>query len=143
MSSDEPIHNANYTQGKPIVKAIILLINPDDMRQEAIEADLWIDTGFDGGLHIASFHMASATLIGLNLFPGNIGVAGGKTDVAYRCLAYLQKIGDKYFPAPGLEAELIFHGGDRHGLLGLDILKNWILTFNGPNEVFEIKKPMV
>jgi len=138
---DEPIHEANYTQGRPIVNAKIVLINPETLRQETIDANLWIDTGFDGGIHVAQFQSSKATLVGLNLIPGPIGVAGGKTVPVYRCLAYLQKIGNKEFDPPGIEAELIFNGTDPHGLLGLDVLKNWILTFNGPNENFEIKKP--
>ena len=39
---------------------------------------------------------------------------------------------------PGIEAELVLHGSDHHGLLGLEILKHWTTKFDGPNEFFTI-----
>lgn len=138
MSSDPDICEDRYTQGKPIVSAKIVIVNPMTLRQTTIQKDLWIDTGFDGGIHVAQSHEADIIIIGVDLMSGTVGVAGGKTESSRRCLAYLQQIGDYELPMPGIEAELILHGSARHGLLGLDILKNWTVKFDGPNELFKI-----
>jgi hypothetical protein len=138
MSANPDICEDHYTQGRPIVTAKIVIVNPETLRQATIEEDFWIDTGFDGGIHVAESHRADITLAGVNLLSGTIGVAGGRTELADRCLAYLQQIGDYELPMPGIETELILHGSARYGLLGLDILKHWIAKFDGPNEHFKI-----
>jgi hypothetical protein len=140
MSPDQRVFEDRYTHGKPLVKAKIAVINPENLRQTTIQVDFWIDTGFDGGIHISQFYETEITGLGIQMWPGNVGVAGGRTDPARRCLAYLQQIGDCELPAPGIEAEIIFHGQDRHGLLGLDVLKNWIVKFDGPGQNFRITK---
>ena len=138
MSSDPDICEDHYTQGKPIFSAKIVVVNPVSLRQATIQKDLWIDTGFDGGIHVAQFHEADITMIGVDLLSGTVGVAGGRTEASRRCFAYLQQIGDYELPVPGIEAELILHGSARHGLLVLDILKQWTVKFDGPNELFKI-----
>ena len=138
MNTDRDICEDHYTRGKPIVRAKVAVINPETLRQTTIQKDFWIDTGFDGGIHVAQSHEADITIIGVDPLKGSIGVAGGKTDPADRCLAYLQQIEDYELPMPGIEAELILHGSDRHGLLGLDILKHWTVKFDGPSELFKI-----
>jgi len=50
----------------------------------------------------------------------------------------LQQVGDYELPMLGIEAELVLHGSDRHGLLGLEILKHWITKFASPNGFFTI-----
>jgi hypothetical protein len=141
MSSDQSIFEDQYTRGKPFVKVKIAIVNPENLRQTTIQGHFWIDTGFDGGIHVSQSYEAEITQLGVNIWPGGVGVAGGRTDLANRCLAYLQQIGDRELPAPGIEAEIIFHGQDRHGLLGLDILRNWIIKFDGPSQFFKITKP--
>ena len=138
MSFEQHIFEDHYTHGRPYVRAKVVIANPETGRQTTIEKDFWIDTGFDGGIHVAQFHMSDITLIGVSPVLGSIGVAGGKTNIAYRCLAYLQQIGDHELPMPGIESELVFHGSDRHGLLGLEILKHWTIKFDGPNKFFTI-----
>ena len=138
MNSDPDICEDHYTQGRPIVSAKIVVVNPVTLRQTTIHKDFWIDTGFDGGIHVAQSHEADITMIGVDLLNGTIGVAGGRTDPAHRCLVYLQQIGDYELPMPGIEAELVLHGSARHGFLGLDILKHWTVKFNGPSELFKI-----
>jgi len=138
MSYEQHILESHYTQGKPFVSAKVVVVNPETLRQVTIQKDFWIDTGFDGGIHVAQFHKEEITMIGVDLWSGTIGVAGGASVAAHRCLAYLQQIDDHEFPMPGIEAELILQGSDRHGLLGLDILKYWIIKFDGPNQFFKI-----
>jgi len=36
--------------------------------------------------------------------------------------------------------ELILHGSSSYGLIGLDVLKQWIIELNGPNEFFKIRQ---
>ena len=139
MSSEQRILEDRYTHGKPFVRAKVVVVNPYTGRQTTIEEDFWIDTGFDGGIHLAQLHMSEITPIGVDLRPGPIAVAGGGISRnAYRCFAYLQQIGDHELPQPGIEAELVLHGSSRYGLLGLEILKHWIIRFNGPDEFFAI-----
>jgi hypothetical protein len=140
MSSGQNIVEEHYTDKKPYVRARVIVVNLETGRQTAIEKDFWIDTGFDGGIHVAQSHKPDITMIGVNPVPGPISVAGGATNVAHRCLAYLQRLGDHEFPMPGIETELILHGSSRHGLIGLDILKHWIATFDGLNELLTIKE---
>lgn len=142
MSSNRHICETNYTHGRPYIRARVVIVNPETARQTVIEEDFWIDTGFDGGLHVAQSHMPDITMIGVSPRIGSINVAGGgRPRTAYRCHAYLRRIGDHELPMPGIESELVLHGSDRHGLLGLDILKNWIVNFNGLNEFFTITTP--
>ena len=141
MTANQSVHEDQYTHGKPFVKAKIAILNPVNSRQTTIHADFWIDTGFDGGIHVSQSYETEIASLGLDLWQGNIGVAGGKTDRVNRCLAYLQQIGDRELPSPGVETEIVFHGADRYGLLGLDILRNWIIAFDGPNQFFRITRP--
>jgi len=138
MNSSQHIVEEHYIDKKPYVRARLVIINLETGRQAAIEKDFWIDTGFDGGIHVAQSHKPDITMIGVNPIPGSVSVAGGATNVAYRCLAYLQQLGDHEFPMPGIETELVLHGSSRHGLIGLDILKRWTAKFDGPNEFLTI-----
>lgn len=139
MSHDRNILESHYAQGKPFVRARVVVINPDTLRQVTIEKDFWIDTGFDGGVHVAHFHKDAVTSIGIDLWSGTVGLAGGGSAAVHRCLAYLQQIGNHEFPMPGIEAELILHGSDGHGLLGLDVLKYWVAKFDGPDQIIRIE----
>jgi hypothetical protein len=138
MSTQRHIFAGRYTHRRPYVKARLIIINEETGRQAIIEKDFWIDTGFDGGIHIAEIHRYDITMIGVNPVPGTIGVAGGRSELANRCFAYLQQIGDYEFPMPGIEVELILHGSASHGLIGLEVLRNWVIKFDGQNEFFTI-----
>lgn len=140
MTPEQHIFEDSYTQGKPFIRAKIGIVNPENSRQTTIDTVFWIDTGFDGGIHVPRTFESDATSVGISLLAGNIGVAGGRTEPTNRCFAYLQQIGDFELPAPGIEAEIIFHGTDRHGLIGLDILKNWTTKFDGLNQLFKITR---
>lgn len=140
MSPGQIIFENKYTERKPFIRAIVAIINHQTAEQTTIQKDFWIDTGFDGGIHVAQSHKGDITMIGVDPRPGPIGLAGGRSSPADRCLAYLQRIGNHEFPMPGIEVELILHGSDRHGLIGLDVLKQWIVELNGPNEFFKIRQ---
>jgi hypothetical protein len=140
MNPEQHIFESSYNQGRPFVRAKIGIVNLENSRQTTIETVFWIDTGFDGGIHVARTFESDAKGVGVSLLDGSIGMAGGRTETAHRCFAYLQQIGDFELPAPGLEAEIIFHGMDRHGLIGLDILKNWTIKFDGLNQFFKISR---
>jgi hypothetical protein len=141
MSPEQIISEHRYTDRKPFVRAIVAIINEQTAQQITIQKDLWIDSGFDGGIHVAQSHKSDITMIGVNPRPGPIGLAGGRSSSADRCFAYLQRIGNHEFPMPGIEVELILHGSSSYGLIGLDALKQWIIELNGPNEFFKIRQP--
>lgn len=138
MTPEQSIFEGDYTNGKPYVKARVVIVNPENLRQTTIEKEFWIDSGFDGGIHIAQFHMSEITMIGVSPVPGPIGVAGGERRQAYHCLAYLQQIGEFEFPSPGIEVMLVLHGSARHGLLGLEVLKHWTTKLDGQNQSLSI-----
>lgn len=141
MSPSRDIFEGNYTHGRPFVTAVIVVVNELTGRQTTIRKQLKIDTGFDGGIHIAHAHKEDVALIGVTPWPGLWSVAGGRREMAEHCHAYLQQIGDYEFPKPGIEAVLVLHGSSPHGLLGLEILNHWIMRFDGPNRFFKITHP--
>lgn len=138
MNSRRRILEEHYIRGRPYVKGKIVIVNPETGRQTTIERDFWVDTGFDGGFHVAEAHLSDIRLIGVNPPLGTVGLAGGDRRPGYYCYAFLQQIGNYEFPAPGIEAMLVLQGASRHGLLGLQILKHFIAKFDGPNEVLTI-----
>src|SRR5271157_2857076 len=140
MSRELDIFRDTYTQGKPFVRAKIGIVNPENWRQTTIETVFWIDTGVDGGVHIPRAFELDATGVGVTLLNGTIVVAGGRIESTHRCFAYLLQIGDFELPAPGLEAEIVFQGTNNYGLIGLDILKNWTIKFDGLNQFFKISR---
>jgi len=138
MSSDRLIFKDHYTHGRPYVRAKVVIVNPETGRQTTIKKDFWIDTGFEGGAHVAEAHVSEVNLIGVKPRLGTVGLAGGERRRGFFCLAYLQQIGDCELAAPGIEATLILQGSANHGLLGLEILKHFIAKFDGPNELLTI-----
>jgi len=138
MSSERHIFGDHYTDGKPCVTVKVAIVNEENGRQITIQKTVKIDTGFDGGIHVAEHHKADVTMIGVNPVVGTVTLAGETPSTAYHCLAYLQQIGNFQLPMPGIEMVLVLHGTAQRGLLGLDILKHWIVKFDGPNEFFKI-----
>jgi hypothetical protein len=78
MSSSQPIVQEHYTDGKPYVRARVVIINLETGRQTAIERDFWIDTGFDGGIHVTQSHKPDITMIGVNPVPDQSLLQGGQ-----------------------------------------------------------------
>lgn len=140
MNPEKLIFQNRYTGGRPLVRAKIVIVNPETGRQITIEKDFKIDTGFDGGIHVAQSYMDDIKMIGLDPTIGTYFLADGMPSTVHRCLAYLQQVGDYGFSMPGIEAELVLHGRSRHGLLGLEILRYWITKFDGPDELLTVHR---
>jgi len=138
MSPSQHILEDRYSDGKPNATVRIAVINPETFRQVTIKRKVRIDTGFDAGVHIAQSVMSELSVIGVEPTAGAVILAGNIRATAHFCHAYLQQIGDHELPAPGIEIALIFQGSDVHGLLGLEVLNHWIVTFNGPHQFFKI-----
>jgi hypothetical protein len=141
MSSPRNILEKNYSDGRPITNVRIAVINPDNFRQITIQKKVKIDTGFDSGVHIRESEMSELSTIGIRSTVGPVTLAGNVPATAHYCLAYLQQIGDHELPPPGMEITLVFQGSAREGLLGLEILNHWIITLNGPDQIFKIMCP--
>jgi hypothetical protein len=141
MSPPINIIEKNYSNGKPFTDVRIAVINRENLRQITIQKKVRIDTGFDAGVHVRESEMLELSTIGIRPTPGSATLAGDVTAKAYFCFAYLQQIGDFELPPPGMEVTLMFQGSGREGLLGLEILNNWIVTFNGPEQFFKIVHP--
>jgi len=138
MNANRRVFAGRYRQGKPFVRAKVVVVNPINGRQITIEKNFWIDTGFEGGFHIAEVHLSEIRIIGVDPAVGSVGLAGGERRRGYFCFAFLQQIEDYELPPPGIEATLILQGSSDHGLLGLEVLKNFTVKFDGPNEMLTI-----
>jgi hypothetical protein len=138
MSSPRTILQKDYSEGRAIADVKIAVINPDNFRQITFEKKAKIDTGFDAGFHIQESEMSQLAPIGVRPAVGPITLAGNIPATAYHCFGYLQKIGDYELPPPGIEITLVFQGTRPQGLLGLEAISNWVVTFDGPAQSFKI-----
>lgn len=102
------------------------------------ETNCLVDTGFSGGLLLASSKSADLSLIGKKTVDVPIKLAGGMEDVARCCKGYLTRINEFEFPMNSVEITVCFLGEDNKGLAGLNLLKSWIAEFHGPNRVLTI-----
>lgn len=134
MTSQLPIFQRNYFQGKPFVKVKISIINPLTNQFSVFEEKCWVDTGFSGGVHVPDFRRSEAKMAGVSPSPTKLTLAGGQPAAGYVCHAYLQQLENLTLPPPGIEIELIMQGRLKHGLLGLKVLRRWIAKFNGPSQ---------
>ena len=138
MSSPQTVLQKHYSEGKPIADVEISVVNPINSRQVTLQRKVQIDTGFDSGVHIKEAEVSELAIIGVKPHIGSVKLAGNVSAKAHFCLGYLQKIGDYSLPPPGIEITLVFQGTMPQGLLGLEAINNWIVTFNGPAQLFKI-----
>ena len=138
MSYSRTIVRQDYSDGKAITDVKVAVINPDNLRQITFEKKVQLDTGFDAGFHIMESEKAQLELIGVRPPIGKVTLAGNVTASAHYCFGYLQKIGDYQLPPPGIEITLVFQGDKPTGLLGLEAMSGWIVTFDGPAQSFRI-----
>lgn len=139
MSNPATILQKSYSGGKAITDVEIAVTNPVNSRQIILHKTVQIDTGFDLGIHIREIEAGDLAVIGVKPFIGSAKLAGNVVAKAQYCVGYLQKIGSFSLPAPGIEITLVFQGTASHGLLGLEAIKNWTVTFDGPTQSFMIK----
>jgi hypothetical protein len=126
-----------YLEEKPFVNAKISILNPQTGAITTFNEKCWVDTGFSGGIHVPIFRRSEASMVGVTPRYTSLTLAGGVRVPGYVCYAYLVQIEDHDLPSPGLETELIMQGNLNYGLVGLDVLKRWIITFNGPAQILE------
>jgi len=134
MTSKTRIFERGYSECKPFVRVRIAIINPRTGKVVNFEERCWVDTGFDGGIHVPNFRRSEAMTVGIDPKLMTLTLAGGVRVPGYACLAFLQQIEKYEIPSPGIETELIIQGTQDYGLVGLEILKNWIAQFDGPKE---------
>ena len=114
-------------------------MNPVNAKQIILRKTVQIDTGFDLGIHIRETEAGDLSLIGVKPLIGSAKLAGNVVAKAQYCVGYLKKIGDFSLPSPGIEITLVFQGSASRGLLGLEAIKSWNVTFDGPGQSFIIK----
>jgi len=134
MIPRNPIFQRGYSEHKPFLRVNIAIINPRTGATVSFEERCWVDTGFDGGIHVPNFRRSEATMAGIDPRLTTLTLAGGIRVPGSVCLAFLQQIENYEIPLPGIETELIMQGTQDYGLIGLDILKNWIAQFDGQRE---------
>jgi hypothetical protein len=138
MSKSVNILEKKYSDGKAITDVRIAVINSHNLRQVTLEKTVKIDTGFDAGFHIQESEISQLDLIGVKPVRGTATLAGDIHVTAYHCFGYLQKIGDFELPPPGIEITLVFQGNRAQGLLGMEAISNWVVTFDGPANSIKI-----
>jgi hypothetical protein len=139
MSKPVTILQKNYLGGKAITDVEIAVTNPVNSRQIILHKTVQIDTGFDLGVHIRETEAVDLAIIGVKPFIGSAKLAGNVVAKAQYCYGYLQKIGGFVLPIPGIEITLVFQGTASSGLLGMEAIKNWNVSFDGPSQSFIIK----
>lgn len=140
MSIHTQIFAKHYSEGKPFIWVRIAVMNERTGQVTTFEQRCWVDTGFSGGIHVPAFRRSDAEIIGVKPKPTTVTLAGGVRRPGHVCLAFIQKIEDHEITSPGLEAELVMQGRSRYGLLGLEVLKNWVAKFDGPAEILSAYK---
>lgn len=140
MNPQDLIFHRRYLSERPFVNVKISVINLKTNKISTFEQDCWIDTGFSGGVHVPEFRRSDVQLVDVTPRLTAITLAGGVRARAYVCLAYLQQIESLVLPSPGIEVELIMQGRLNYGLLGLNVLRRWIVKFNGPQQVLGFYK---
>lgn len=138
MTPSTTILQKDYSDGKAMTIVRVAVINPDNLRQTVFETKVKLDTGCDLGFHTMESHKSQLDIIGIKPTIGKVTLAGNVPATAHYCLAYLQKIGDYELPAPGIEVTMVFQGTRSTGLLGLEAMNSWIVTFDGPAQSFRI-----
>jgi hypothetical protein len=134
MTRRNPILERGYSEHKPFVRLRIAIINLRTGETINFEERCWVDTGFDGGIHVPNFRRSEVMMVGIDPRLTTLTLAGGVRVPGYACLAFIREIEDYEIPAPGIETELIIQGTQDYGLIGLEVLKNWIAKFDGPRE---------
>ena len=139
MSKPQTILQKSYSAGKAITDVEIAIINPVNSRQTVLRKTVQIDTGFDLGVHIKETEAGDLAPIGVKPIIGSAKLAGNVIAKAQYCVGYLQKIGGFILPTPGIEITVVFQGSASNGLLGMEAIKNWNVSFDGPSQSFIIK----
>jgi len=127
-----------FTRNMPLLTIRVAIRNPISGRQTSFDQECWVDTGFSGGLHVPQYHESDMKMIGVEPRPTTVRLAGGVPGAGQVCVGYVQCIEGHNLPSPGIQTELLMHGGETHGLLGLSILRSWITEFDGPKQVLSI-----
>lgn len=120
------------------VRITIKMVNPQNAQTISIPIKCMLDTGYSGAISMPFQYKSEPLQIGVRLSPTNIKVATGQTVSATYCFGNIVKIDDWIAPSSGIEAAICFQGNLDHGLIGLEIMKKWIVEFNGPDSIMTI-----
>jgi len=135
MTVRSPAFQKRYSREKPFVSVRIAVINPYTNRISSFDERCWVDTGFSGGIHVPEFRRSDVQTATITPRPTTVALAGGVRATGYECLAYLQRVESLVMPSPGMEVELIMQGRSSYALLGLEVLRQWIVEFDGPGQL--------
>ena len=128
----------NYSNKRAYLKVKGVIQNPVNLRQVPLDFECRIDTGFDGGIMVPHWHLSDAQSIGIEPSITNIILADGRRIPAYVCVVHLQEIETYNIPPPGIPMILVMCGSRKGTLLGMDLLKNHVISFDGPNQAFTL-----
>jgi len=137
MTLGNRVFSRPYSTERPFVKIKIAILNPQTGQVNSFDQECWVDTGFNGGVHVPIFRRSEANVVNVTPQPTALTLAGGVRTPGFVCHAYLIQIEGHDLGSPGLETELIMQGNRDHGLIGLEILRKWIAAFNGPLQVLD------
>ncbi len=121
----------------PYVNVTVRIYDKDQINFNTFDQYCWVDTGCSAAIIIPSTKQAEALNLKVKLRPKPVSLAGRIPSLATSCPAQIIKI-NEYHLDNGIEISATFHGNDKHGLLGLDVINRWISEFHGPNRVLSI-----
>lgn len=138
MTTAKTSINKKYDRNQAYLRVKWIIQNPETLRQFPLDFECRIDTGFDGGILVPHWHLSDAKSIGVDPRPTNIVLADGRKIPAYVCVGHLQEIEGHALPLPGIPMILVMCGNRKGSLLGMDVLRNHVISFDGPAQAFSL-----
>lgn len=116
------------------------MASPSGSASIPITYPCWVDTGFSGGILLPSTLEAAVRQLGIKGQRLPVGLAGDVRSLANAYLGYLSKIDGFAFATNTIPVPVLFMGTSKYGLVGLNLIKDWISEFHGPNKVLTISE---
>jgi hypothetical protein len=127
-----------YSSNSAYVQCFGIVTNPSNGRQVPFNAECLVDTGFYGGIFLPNTFMLDARSIEVEPVATTVTLADGSEIIAHVCAGYLQRIEGHDFDAPGIPIFLVIYGNVPGEVLGMNVLQNFTILFDGPNQCFAL-----
>jgi len=130
------VDKKNYDNGHAVIYVTITI--PKLLKNHQIQVDIncVIDTGFDSGILLPDTVAPNREII--DKLPQTVLRLADESEItAFVCVGYIQKIDNHPFTNPGKPVTVIIYR-QAGGLVGMDTLKHFSVTFDGFSQRFTI-----
>jgi len=135
----EVIKTKSYEKEAAFVNIKGAIYNPINYQQQSFTLKCRVDTGFDGGILVPYEFYSDIQIIGIQPLIRQWTLADGEKKTVYICAAYIHSIDSYEFGAPGKPVKFVIPIGNKEiKLIGMNLLKYFITTFNGQNKNFSV-----